>query len=135
MKPGVVQVFTRAENQLDLNSTGVWDEERFNRYQLLNKVSAGGTLSSPFKILNLFTEHVRISWANDNSPPGWGNSPSSAYQSPHPSPRTRIPDRIGPFRNSPHSTSTVVASLLYPGPPAPAFEGNLLPPQIGRAHV
>ena len=46
MKRGVVQVFARAENRLDLNSTGVWDEERFNGYQLLNKVSAGGTLSS-----------------------------------------------------------------------------------------
>ena len=83
---GVVQVFARAENQLDVHSTGLWDEEDFNGYQLLNEVGAGGTLSSLFKILNLFTEHVQISWANDDSPPGRGSSPSSVYHSPHPVP-------------------------------------------------
>ena len=85
----------------------------------------GRYISSLFKILNFFTEHVQISWANDDGPPEGGSSPSSAYHSPgpHPSPRMPISDRIGPFQNPPHSTSTVVASLLYPGP-APSFKGN-----------
>jgi lysophospholipid hydrolase len=80
---GVVQVFARAENRPVANSTGAWDEEDFNGYQLLNEVGAGGTLSSLFKILNLFTEHVQISWASDDSPSeGQDSSSSSAYHSP-----------------------------------------------------
>jgi lysophospholipid hydrolase len=82
---GVVQVFARAEHQPVVNSTGAWDEEDFNGYQLLNEVGAGGTLSSLFKILNLFTEHVQISWASDDSPSeGQGSSSSSTHHSPGP---------------------------------------------------
>ena len=33
-----------------------------NGYQLLNEVGTGGTLSSLFTILSLFTENVKISW-------------------------------------------------------------------------
>ena len=80
---GVVQVFARAEHPPVVNGTGIWDEEDLNGYQLLNEVGAGGTLSSLFKILNLFTEHVQISWANDESPSeGQHSSPSSTYHSP-----------------------------------------------------
>jgi len=80
---GVVQVFARAEHQPVENSTGVWDEEDLNGYQLLNEVGAGGTLSSLFKILNLFTEHVQISWANDDGPSeGQHSSSSSTRHSP-----------------------------------------------------
>jgi len=35
---------------------GSWDEEDMNGYQLLNEVGSGGTLSSLFTILSLFTE-------------------------------------------------------------------------------
>ena len=84
---GVVQVFARAEHQPVVNSTGIWDEEDLNGYQLLNEVGSGGTLSSLFKILNLFTEHVQISWANDGSPSeGQHSSPSSTHHSPGPHP-------------------------------------------------
>jgi len=84
---GVVQVFARAEHQPVVNSTGAWDEEDLNGYQLLNEVGAGGTLSSLFKILNLFTEHVQIGWSNDeSSSEGQHSSTSSAYHSPGPNP-------------------------------------------------
>lgn len=84
---GIVQVFARAEHQPVVNSTGIWDEEDLNGYQLLNEVGAGGTLSSLFKILNLFTEHVQISWASDESPSeGQHSSSSSTYHSPGPNP-------------------------------------------------
>ena len=80
---GVVQVFARTDHQPVANSTGIWDEEDLNGYQLLNEVGAGGTLSSLFKILNLFTEHVQISWASDESPSeGQHSSSSSTYHSP-----------------------------------------------------
>ena len=84
---GIVQVFARAERQPVVNSTGIWDEEDLNGYQLLNEVGAGGTLSSLFKILNLFTEHVQISWASDESPSEEQHSSSSStYYSPGPDP-------------------------------------------------
>ncbi|KAK4684591.1 lysophospholipid hydrolase, partial [Tremellales sp. Uapishka_1] len=36
----------------------------FNGYHLLNEVSTGGTLSSLFSILTLFTEDVKLSWSS-----------------------------------------------------------------------
>lgn len=36
-----------------------------NGYQLLNEVGTGGTLSSLFTILSLFTENVKISWQDE----------------------------------------------------------------------
>lgn len=36
----------------------------FNGYHLLNEVSTGGTLSSLFSILSLFTEDIKLSWRN-----------------------------------------------------------------------
>jgi lysophospholipid hydrolase len=77
---GVVQVFARAEQPVKLQS-GSWDSEDLNGYQLLNEVGAGGTLSSLFKILSLFTEHVQISWQSEGT--------SSGYQSPRPDERTK----------------------------------------------
>lgn len=42
--------------------SGAWDEEDMNGYQLLNQVGSGGTLSSLFTILSLFTDNVQMSW-------------------------------------------------------------------------
>ena len=39
----------------------------FNGYHLLNEVSTGGTLSSLFSILSLFTEDVKLSWSPDQT--------------------------------------------------------------------
>lgn len=44
------------------------DDPPLNGYDLLTEVSSGGTLSSLFTILSLFTEDVRLSW-DDPSPP------------------------------------------------------------------
>jgi lysophospholipid hydrolase len=38
-----------------------------NGYQLLNEVGSGGTLSSLFTILSLFTEDVKMSWQDDTA--------------------------------------------------------------------
>lgn len=106
---GVVQVFARADNSPAANSTGAWDEEDFNGYQLLNEVGAGGTLSSLFKILNLFTEHVQISWSSDDSPSeGQDSSSSSVYHSPGSNPA------YGHFR--PNRTISDVSALDLDGP-------------------
>ncbi|WVW84836.1 lysophospholipase NTE1 [Kwoniella bestiolae CBS 10118] len=39
----------------------------FNGYHLLNEVSTGGTLSSLFSILSLFTEDIKLSWTPPNN--------------------------------------------------------------------
>ncbi|KAF8683173.1 Lysophospholipase NTE1 [Rhizoctonia solani] len=59
---GHVQVFAETGRHVDS-----WDDDYGNSggYQLLNEVGPGGTLSSLFTILSLFTEDVRISWQDN----------------------------------------------------------------------
>ncbi|KAG6894284.1 hypothetical protein C0992_006726, partial [Termitomyces sp. T32_za158] len=57
---GMVQVFT--ETSSPDAQRNLWDHEDMNGYQLLNEVGSGGTLSSLFTILSLFTEDVKMSW-------------------------------------------------------------------------
>jgi lysophospholipid hydrolase len=57
----MVQVFAQT-GQTNEGQKGLWDEEDMNGYQLLNEVGSGGTLSSLFTILSLFTEDVKMSW-------------------------------------------------------------------------
>ncbi|KZT53781.1 patatin-domain-containing protein [Calocera cornea HHB12733] len=60
---GVVQVYAQQGSSASgHDSGGGLDEDDLNGYQLLNEVSSGGTLSSLFTILSLFTEDVPISW-------------------------------------------------------------------------
>lgn len=59
---GVVQVFAQTGRYMDDQQQSSWDDEDMNGYQLMNEVGSGGTLSSLFTILSLFTEDVKISW-------------------------------------------------------------------------
>ncbi|KAJ9120545.1 hypothetical protein QFC24_005220 [Naganishia onofrii] len=68
---GNVQVFTNSgaghgsgfgSGMLDTSRPVDGLDGSYNGYQLLNEVSTGGTLSSLFTILSLFTEDVRLSW-------------------------------------------------------------------------
>jgi hypothetical protein len=52
------------------------DEAPLNGFDLLNEVSSGGTLSSLFTILSLFTEDVRLEW----DPPAAEESEAEAYR-------------------------------------------------------
>jgi len=61
---GMVQVFAQTGQSTDTQQ-GSWDHEDMNGYQLLNEVGSGGTLSSLFTILSLFTEDVKMSWQDD----------------------------------------------------------------------
>lgn len=65
---GTVQLFARTGKQTTEHRSGSWDDEDMNGYQLLNEVGTGGTLSSLFTILSLFTENVKISWQDDEPP-------------------------------------------------------------------
>ncbi|KAF8433521.1 hypothetical protein L210DRAFT_3763514 [Boletus edulis BED1] len=60
---GTVQVFART-GQTPLQN-GSWDDEDMNGYQLINEVGSGGTLSSLFNILSLFTDEIKLSWQED----------------------------------------------------------------------
>ena len=62
----MVQVFAQTGQSTDAQQ-GLWDHEDMNGYQLLNEVGSGGTLSSLFTILSLFTEDVKMSWQDDNA--------------------------------------------------------------------
>ncbi|KAI8361347.1 hypothetical protein B0O80DRAFT_380547 [Mortierella sp. GBAus27b] len=61
---GCVQVYERVvkdeEDDHDQDDTDAWDDDPTHGYQLLNEVKNGGTLSSLFTILSLFTEHVKL---------------------------------------------------------------------------
>ena len=63
---GTVQVFAQTGHSPEVRQS-TWDNEDMNGYQLLNEVGSGGTLSSLFTILSLFTEDVQMSW-QDESP-------------------------------------------------------------------
>ncbi|KDR85655.1 hypothetical protein GALMADRAFT_234651 [Galerina marginata CBS 339.88] len=61
---GTVQVFAQTGHSPEVQSSS-WDDEDMNGYQLLNEVGSGGTLSSLFTILSLFTEDVQMSWQDE----------------------------------------------------------------------
>lgn len=58
----MVQVYTQESSDSNAGSVSWDDDGPRENLQLLNEVGAGGTLSSLFTILSLFTEDVQISW-------------------------------------------------------------------------
>lgn len=62
---GTVQLYAPTGFPRQEGRNGAWDGEDLNGYQLLNEVGTGGTLSSLFTILSLFTENVKISWQDE----------------------------------------------------------------------
>lgn len=64
----MVQVFAQTGDAS--NDKSGWEGEDTNGYELLNEVGSGGTLSSLFTILSLFTEDVKISWQDNGSEAG-----------------------------------------------------------------
>src|ERR1700735_3285063 len=62
----MVQVYAPSGKPTESRS-GSWDNEDMNGYQLMNEVGSGGTLSSLFTILSLFTEDVKIGFHNGSN--------------------------------------------------------------------
>ncbi|KAL0580670.1 phosphatidylcholine and lysophosphatidylcholine phospholipase [Marasmius crinis-equi] len=62
---GMVQVYAQTGRTTD-DKHGVWENEDMNGFQLLNEVGSGGTVSSLFTILSLFTEDVKMSWQDEH---------------------------------------------------------------------
>lgn len=90
---GRVQVFAQTAGST-VSSRDKYDDEDNNGYQLLNNVENGGTLSSLFTILALFTENVSLRYEDD--PLADESEPSSV-----------VPDLNA-------STSSVLADLDVP---------------------
>ncbi|BEJ14129.1 hypothetical protein CspHIS471_0313030 [Cutaneotrichosporon sp. HIS471] len=63
---GHVQVYAPT-GQDNPPSPDPFSPSSFNGYSLLNEVSTGGTLSSLFSILSLFTEDIKLPWVSDDS--------------------------------------------------------------------
>ncbi|KAI0316483.1 hypothetical protein OF83DRAFT_1126430 [Amylostereum chailletii] len=62
---GMVQVYAPSGKPAEFRG-GSWDNEDMNGYELMNEVGSGGTLSSLFTILNLFTEDIKVSYQTDD---------------------------------------------------------------------
>lgn len=104
---GTVQLFAKTGQTGQSTShqrSGTWDEEDMNGYQLLNEVGTGGTLSSLFTILSLFTENVKISWQDDEPSVELDTETSSNY--------TSVADEERPpFRPRPRRSNSDVSTI------------------------
>lgn len=98
---GSVQVF--AQTGSPSKGRDAYDDEDDNGYQLLNNVENGGTLSSLFTILSLFTEDVKLRYEDDRSTTG------GASERTDPS-RTNFYDSPPASRSNSHSRATTSTS-------------------------
>lgn len=91
---GSVQVFGQTGRSKGTPETsGLWNDEDMNGYQLLNQVGPGGTLSSLFTILSLFTENVKISWQDgDTTDEATETASTTSSTQPHVRSRARRSD-------------------------------------------
>lgn len=90
---GLVQVYAHsAEPGEDAEPGGAWTDGYLNGYHLLNEVGSGGTLSSLFTILSLFTENVTLAWPDPEQDMGDLSPPTPDH------PTNGLPDALGRSR-------------------------------------
>ncbi|KAG8219415.1 hypothetical protein J3R82DRAFT_337 [Butyriboletus roseoflavus] len=151
---GTVQVFGRT-GQTSLQN-GSWDDEDMNGYQLINEVGSGGTLSSLFSILGLFTDEIKLSWQEDarhipsSNPPTQSTLPQKhagrmntdvssldlEFEQPFPTPLSR--NRTASVSSS-GSTAHPVGSVpditnSLPSEPSPPRSDSIQQHQIHHGH-
>jgi len=93
---GTVQVFAQTGHAPEVRQS-TWDNEDMNGYQLLNEVGSGGTLSSLFTILSLFTEEVQMSWQDESPDISSDDMPAFAGGRPMPKNRMRANSDVSQF--------------------------------------
>ncbi|KAJ3789981.1 hypothetical protein GGU10DRAFT_283246 [Lentinula aff. detonsa] len=126
---GQVQVFSQTGQIAD--QQGAWDNEDVNGYQLLNEVGSGGTLSSLFTILSLFTEDVKMSWQDDHVESPFDTAPLSGSRSRRTSSRSNADISVlelgtpGGRRSS--STSSAASTVHITSHMSPGREGHASP--------
>ena len=135
---GTVQVFAQTDHSPEVQQCA-WDDEDLNGYQLLNEVGSGGTLSSLFTILSLFTEDVQMSWQDDDLDLSTDNMAQFDEGNPLP-PRARsrrANSDVSPLRFERESTarrfsSSSAASTVHArGVKSPSRGGSISPNQDG----
>jgi lysophospholipid hydrolase len=135
---GTVQVFAQTDHSPEVQQS-VWDDEDFNGYQLLNEVGSGGTLSSLFTILSLFTEDVQMSWQDDDLDLSTDNMAQFDEGNPLP-PRNRsrrANSDVSPLRSERESTarrfsnSSAASTVHARGVKSPSGDGSISPNQDG----
>lgn len=124
MVDGLVQVYAKT-GATSSEPEGVWADEELNGYQLMNEVGSGGTLSSLFTILSLFTENVNLAWPDEEVDEVRPDTPSRSRAN---SDVSNLDLGLGPSilgrsrRNSMSSSgSTVQAPDVTPGSDQPPF--------------
>lgn len=93
-----------------------------NGYQLLNEVKTGGTLSSLFTILSLFTENVKMSWQDEDLSTDTDADAASEFGSEASSHRSANPPRRPRAQRSNSDVSTM--HLDYTRSPQPVSPQN-----------
>jgi lysophospholipid hydrolase len=135
---GTVQVFAQTDHSPEVQQS-VWDDEDLNGYQLLNEVGSGGTLSSLFTILSLFTEDVQMSWQDDDSDLSTDNMAQFDEGNPL-SPRNRsrrANSDVSPLKFERESTarrfsnSSTASTVHARGVKSPSRDGSISPNQDG----
>ena len=129
---GTVQVFAQTDHSPEVQQS-VWDHEDLNGYQLLNEVGSGGTLSSLFTILSLFTEDVQMSWQDDDSDLSTDNMAQFDEENPlPPGNRTRRANSdVSPLRFERESTarrssnSSTASTIHARGFKSPSRDGSI----------
>ncbi|KAI0274950.1 patatin-domain-containing protein [Gloeopeniophorella convolvens] len=124
---GMVQVYAPSGKPTEFQS-GSWENEDMNGYELMNEVGSGGTLSSLFTILNLFTEDVKIGWKDSDSQDDHDSSASGGLATAHPIRKKRANSDVSQMdldrrvqyaqterKRSPSVSST--NSTIHPGEP------------------
>lgn len=133
---GTVQVFAQTDHSPEVQQS-LWDDEDLNGYQLLNEVGSGGTLSSLFTILSLFTEDVQMSWQDDDSDLSTDNLAEFDEGNPLP-PRNRsrrANSDVSPLRPERESTarrssySSTASTVHARGVKSPSRDGSTSPNQ------
>ncbi|ODO05143.1 lysophospholipase NTE1 [Cryptococcus wingfieldii CBS 7118] len=114
---GKVQVFAPdASYQASRASSPGPSGKPYNGYHLLNEVSTGGTLSSLFSILHLFTEDVKLSW--NSTPADQQQSPQDSENLVPSVPMQRQNSDVSQFDMSATTSPTEVPSELQPNKPS-----------------
>lgn len=145
----MVQVFARADQSCD-SQQSFRDEDDMNGYQLLNEVGSGGTLSSLFTILSLFTEDVPMSWQDDDPhvttdvAEGGFETPPSQYRTrransdvSHLDLSSKFPGKATPRPSSTASTTSTVKSPAAPSSPSLSvmMETETISPRHRQIHL
>ncbi len=99
-----------------------------NGYELMNEVGSGGTLSSLFTILSLFTEDVTISWKDSSFTRGDGDGPGLNAPTSHPGRSKRANSDVSHM--DPHAQAQYVQAARERSPSVSSGSSTIHPREL-----